>query len=81
MVPSRRGNSDSIFHLLVQIFMSMACRPDMASSEMEKAEARSECLGSSFTIGQGSPHISQNPEPLGEGERSSFRLTVRVEQV
>ena len=48
---------------------------------MEKAEVSSKCFASVFTGRQAPPHICQDPEPLGEGERSGFCPTVTVEQV
>ena len=54
---------------------------ELASSAMEKAEVSSKCFASVFTGRQAPPHICQDPEPLGEGERSGFCPTITVEQV
>ena len=40
-----------------------------------------ECSASVFTGGQAPPHVCQDPEALGVGERSRFHPTVTVEQV
>ncbi|KFV09259.1 hypothetical protein N339_03103, partial [Pterocles gutturalis] len=53
---------------------------ELASSDMEKAEVLSKCFASVFTGGRAS-HVCQDPEPLGEGERSGIPPTVTVEQV
>ena len=52
----------------------------MASSDMEKAEVLKKRFASVFTGGQ-VPHVCQDPEPLGVGERSGFHPTVTTEQV
>ena len=53
---------------------------EQASSDIEKAEVLNECFASVFMGGQTSC-VCQDPEPLGEGERSEFCPTVIMEQV
>ena len=51
---------------------------ELASSDMEKAEVLNKCFASVYTGGQ-APHVCQNPEAPGEGERNGFHPTVEVE--
>ena len=54
---------------------------ELASSDMEKAEVLTKCFASVFTGRQAPPHVCQDPETLGVGERSRSRPTVTAEQV
>ena len=54
---------------------------ELASSGMKKAEVLNRCFASVFTGRQAPPHVCQDPETLGVGERSRSRPTVTAEQV
>ena len=48
----------------------------LASSDMGKAEVLKKCFASVFTGGLAPPHVCQDPEDLGVGERRGFHPTV-----
>ena len=54
---------------------------ELASSGIKKAEVLDRCFASVFTGRQAPPHVCQDPETLGVGERSRSRPTVTAEQV
>ena len=58
----------------------MKSNGELASSDIEKAEAFSECFDSVFTGGQAS-QVCQDHEPVGEGVGGGFCPTVTVEKV
>jgi len=51
---------------------------EQASSDMEKAEVLNKFFALVFTGVQAPPHVCQDPELLGVGERRGFSPTVRV---
>ena len=49
---------------------------ELASSDMEKAEVLKKCFALVLTGGPAPPHVCQDPEDLGVGERRGFHPTV-----
>jgi len=49
---------------------------ELASSDMEKAEVLKKCFALVLVGGPAPPHVCQDPEDLGMGEKSKFHPSV-----